>query len=79
MSQEPRTHKDVLGLFPETKMLADAIGATWVQVRQWNSRGRIPPAWYVLVAREAQKLGHNWVTAEWLDTAARATPEGALA
>jgi uncharacterized protein YbdZ (MbtH family) len=79
MSQKtPLTHRDVIDLWEETKEMAEVIGASWGQVRQWRSRGRIPSTWYVMVAREAQREGHGWVTAEWLDAAAR-TPEGALA
>lgn len=67
----PKTHTDVIELWPNQRMLADDINR-WVRrgkkrvhhgdVRAWKYRGRIPPRWWDQVAAAAEARGYQGVT-----------------
>ena len=63
---QPRTFRDIIGLWPSAAQMARDLATLERTVRKWRDRGSIPPEHYPAIIKAAQRRGFGAVTLELL-------------
>ena len=61
-----RTFSDVIGLWPTSRDLANALGVEPEAVRNWKARNSIPPEYWVELVDAADRAGIEGIDADHL-------------
>ena len=61
-----RTFTDVIGLWPNSRELANALDVAPEAVRKWKARDSIPPEYWVGLVSAADRAGIEGVTLDHL-------------